>query len=159
LVDFLSVKGKKGWSGLLKLKDPAAVLELIAVMELGVVRGSIDPHFVDDFEPAVAEPAQGIGVEVLGIAAESLAVVTNLEEQARSDLGSGTRQGAEQVMIRMASKELFDSLARIQPIVFNPAGCFAFTVSLSALGIKGINDHAGFQELLDRHSLTGLERN
>jgi hypothetical protein len=45
----------------LKLKDPGAVLELIAVMELGIVRGSIDPHFVDDFEPAVSESAQGIG--------------------------------------------------------------------------------------------------
>lgn len=33
------------------------MLELIAVMELGVVRGSIDPHFVNDFEPAVTEPA------------------------------------------------------------------------------------------------------
>jgi len=41
------------------------MLELIAVMELGVVRGSIDPHFVDNFEPALAEPAQGIGVALV----------------------------------------------------------------------------------------------
>src|SRR5712672_2756992 len=69
LVDFLSVfKGKRAWLGLLKLKDPGAVLELIAVMELGIVRGSIDPHFVDDFEPAVAEPAQGIGVALVLLA-------------------------------------------------------------------------------------------
>jgi hypothetical protein len=34
---------------LVELKDPGAVLELIAVMELSVVRGAIDPHFVDDF--------------------------------------------------------------------------------------------------------------
>ena len=40
-------------------------MELIAVMELGVVRGSIDPHFVDNFEPALAEPAQGIGVALV----------------------------------------------------------------------------------------------
>jgi hypothetical protein len=40
-VDFLSVfKGKKEWLGLLKLKDPGAVLELIAVMDLGIVRGT-----------------------------------------------------------------------------------------------------------------------
>ncbi len=40
-VDFLSVfKGKKEWLGLLKLKDPGAVLELIAVMELDIVRGT-----------------------------------------------------------------------------------------------------------------------
>jgi hypothetical protein len=44
------------------------VLELIAVMELGVVRGSIDPHFVNDFEPAVSEPAQGIGVAAVLLA-------------------------------------------------------------------------------------------
>jgi hypothetical protein len=31
------------------------VSELIAVMELGVVEGSVDPHFVDDLEPAMAE--------------------------------------------------------------------------------------------------------
>ena len=34
-------------------------MKLIAVMELSVVRGSVDPHFVDDFEPAVSQPAQG----------------------------------------------------------------------------------------------------
>ena len=41
----------------LKLKNPGAVFDLIAVMELGVVRGVIEPYFVDDFEPAVTEPA------------------------------------------------------------------------------------------------------
>ena len=49
----------------MELKDPGAVLELIAVMELGVIRGSIDPHFVNDFEPAVAESTQGIGVTLV----------------------------------------------------------------------------------------------
>jgi hypothetical protein len=44
------------------------VLELIAVMELGVVGGSIDPHSVDDFEPAVTEPAYGIGVALVLLA-------------------------------------------------------------------------------------------
>ena len=44
------------------------MLELIAVMELGVVGGSIDPHFVDDFEPAVTEPAYGIGVALVLLA-------------------------------------------------------------------------------------------
>jgi hypothetical protein len=55
---------KKEWLWLLKLKDPGAVLELIAVMELGVVRGSIDPHFVDDFEPP--EIAVAIGLQRRG---------------------------------------------------------------------------------------------
>ena len=44
------------------------MLELIAVMELGVVWGSIDPHFVDDFEPAVTEPAYGIGMALVLLA-------------------------------------------------------------------------------------------
>jgi NAD(P)-dependent dehydrogenase (short-subunit alcohol dehydrogenase family) len=57
---------------LLKLKDPGAVLELIAVIELGIVRGSIDPHFVDDFEPAVSEPTQGIGVALVLLAIDLL---------------------------------------------------------------------------------------
>jgi len=47
---------RKKWSVInILLKDPGAVLELIAVMELGVIWGSIDPHFVDDFEPAMTE--------------------------------------------------------------------------------------------------------
>ena len=52
----------------MELKDPGAVFELIAVMELGIVRGSIDPHFVDNFQPAVSEPAQGIGVALVFLA-------------------------------------------------------------------------------------------
>ena len=61
--DFLSVcKGKDDWLltflfTVFYLKDPRAVLELIALMELGVIRGSIDPHFINDFEPAVTETA------------------------------------------------------------------------------------------------------
>ena len=53
---------------MVELKDPRAVLKLIAVMELSVVRGSVDPHFVNDFEPAVGEPAQGIGVTLVFLA-------------------------------------------------------------------------------------------
>ena len=41
----------------MKLKDPGAVVKLIAVVELGVVRGAIDPHLVNIFEPAVSKPA------------------------------------------------------------------------------------------------------
>src|SRR6267154_3872396 len=46
----------------------------------------------------------------------------------------------------------------IQSIAFDPAGGFAFPVGLRALGIERINQHARFHELLDRHSLTGLDR-
>jgi hypothetical protein len=44
------------------------VLELVAVMELGVVGGSIEPHFVNDLEPAVAESTQGIGMTAILLA-------------------------------------------------------------------------------------------
>jgi hypothetical protein len=54
---YWSSREKSEWLGLLELKDPGAMLELIAVMELGVVRGSIDPHFVDNFEPALVSLA------------------------------------------------------------------------------------------------------
>ena len=50
-------QGEKWRLRFLKLKDPGAVVKLIAVVELGVVRGSIDPHLVNDFEPAVSKPA------------------------------------------------------------------------------------------------------
>ena len=44
------------------------MLELIAVMELWVVWRAIDPHFVNDFEPAVAQAAQGVGVALILLA-------------------------------------------------------------------------------------------
>ena len=44
------------------------MLELIAVMELGVVRDSIGPHFVNDFEPAVTESAWSVGVTAILLA-------------------------------------------------------------------------------------------
>ena|SRR5690242_11475788 len=43
-------------------------------------------------------------LERLNITAESIAVVANLGEQARSDLRAGTRQGTEQIMVWMRSK-------------------------------------------------------
>ena len=42
---------------MLELKNPGAVFELVAVMELSIVRGAIEPHFVDDLEPSVSESA------------------------------------------------------------------------------------------------------
>src|SRR5258708_22488379 len=98
LVDFLSVfKGKKEWLGLLKLKDPGAVLELMAVVKLGVVRGSIDPHFVDDFEPAVSESAQGIGMALVLLA---MMLIVNLgPDAARETLLSKKVDGVAEVFI------------------------------------------------------------
>jgi hypothetical protein len=50
---------------LIELKDPGAVLELIAVMKLGIVRSAIEPHLADDFEPAMSQPAQGVGMALV----------------------------------------------------------------------------------------------
>ena len=48
-------------------------------------------------------------LESLSITAESLAVIANFGEQARSDLGAGPRQGTEQIMIGMRSEKLLDT--------------------------------------------------
>ena len=72
-------------------------MELIAVMELGVVRGSIDPHFVNDFEPAVAEPAQGIGVALVLLA---MMLIVNLgPDAARETLLSKQVDGVAGVFV------------------------------------------------------------
>ena len=38
------------------------MLELVAHVEFPIVRGSGLPHFPDDFEPAVAQAAEGLSV-------------------------------------------------------------------------------------------------
>jgi hypothetical protein len=40
-----------------ELEDPGAMFDLIKVVQLCVVRCSIHPHFMDDFEPALSEAA------------------------------------------------------------------------------------------------------
>ena len=65
--------------------------------------------------------SSGKALEVLGLAAEALAVIANFGEQARSDLGSGTRQGTKQIMIGMTSEELFNSLAIESQLLFDCA--------------------------------------
>ena len=82
---------------MLKLKDPGAVLELVTVMELGIVRGSIDPHFVDDFEPAVSEPAQGIGMTLVLLA---MMLIVNLgPDAARETLLGKKVDGVAEVFV------------------------------------------------------------
>ena len=44
------------------------MFELVLVMKLSVVRGALDPHFVDDFEPSMSESAYGIGVAAILLA-------------------------------------------------------------------------------------------
>jgi hypothetical protein len=52
----IDLQGQKWWLRGFELKDPGAVFELVTVMKLSVIGGSIEPHFVDDFKPAVTEP-------------------------------------------------------------------------------------------------------
>jgi len=44
------------------------VLELVTVMKLGVIRGPVDPHFVDNFEPAMPESAYGVSMAAILLA-------------------------------------------------------------------------------------------
>ncbi|MGA8660207.1 MAG: hypothetical protein WB586_29155 [Chthoniobacterales bacterium] len=55
------------------------MLELIAVVKLGVVSGAVDPHFINDFEPAVSEPAQSIGMTLVLLA---MMLIVNLGPEA-----------------------------------------------------------------------------
>ena len=82
---------------MLELKDPGSVLELIAVMELGIVRGSVDPYFVDDFEPAVSEPTQGIGVALVFLA--MMLIVNLCPDAARETLLSKKVDGVTEVFV------------------------------------------------------------
>jgi hypothetical protein len=52
----------------LEFEDPGTVLELVSVMELGVIRGGLDPHFVNDFEPAMTESAYSVSVTAILLA-------------------------------------------------------------------------------------------
>jgi hypothetical protein len=82
---------------LVELKDPGAVLERIEVMELCVVRGAIDPHFVDDFEPAVSESRYGIGVALVLLAV--MLIVNVGPETAGQTLLSKEVDGMREVFI------------------------------------------------------------
>jgi hypothetical protein len=70
----------------------------------------------------------------LNITAESVAVIANLGEQARSDLGSGARQGTEQIMIGMRSKKLLDALPIDAKLLFERKKHLHQTQSQEALG-------------------------
>ena len=58
-------------------------------------------------------------LQSLSVPIEALAVIANLGEQARSDLGSRSRKSAKQIMIGMTGKELFDSLPIDCQLLFN----------------------------------------
>ena len=50
------------------MKDPGTVTELVSMMELGFIGSPIGPELVNDFEPAVAESAQGAGMTLILLA-------------------------------------------------------------------------------------------
>ena len=80
-----------------ELKYPGAVFELITVMKLGVVGGSILPHFVDDLEPAVSESAQGASVALVLLAVKL--VVSFSPDTAREALVSQEVEGMTEVFV------------------------------------------------------------
>ena len=73
-------------------------------------------------------------LEHLNITAESIAVIANLGEQARSDLGSGTRQRTEQIVIGMRSEKLLDALPIEGQLLFDRKKHLHQTQSQEALG-------------------------
>ena len=54
--------------GALELQHPRTMFKLVFVVQHRVVRLSIHPHAVDDLEPTLTQPTQGIGVTAAFIA-------------------------------------------------------------------------------------------
>src|SRR5258708_26962782 len=52
----------------LDLEYPGAVGELVAQVQFAVVAGAGLPHFADDFQPALAQAAQGVRVGFAALA-------------------------------------------------------------------------------------------
>ena len=73
-------------------------------------------------------------LESLSITAKSLAVIANFGEQAQSDLGSGARQGTEQIMIGMTGEKLLDAPAMEAKLLFDRKKHLHQTQSQAALG-------------------------
>jgi len=73
-------------------------------------------------------------LESLSVTAKSLPVIANLGEQARSDLGSGARQGTEQIMIGMRSEKLLDAPSIEAKLVLERKKHLYQTQSQEALG-------------------------
>jgi hypothetical protein len=65
--------------GGVKLKNPRTVSELILVVQHSVVRLSVPPHAINDFNPALTQATQGIGM-----------TMTFLAMMAVIDFGPGT---------------------------------------------------------------------
>ena len=63
--------GKRALRGF-DLEQPGAVGELVAQVQFAVVGSAGLPHFPDDFEPALAERAQGLGVGLTSLAQSAI---------------------------------------------------------------------------------------
>ena len=73
------------------------MFELVPMMKLRVLGGSIEPHFVDDFKPAVAEPTQGIGVASVLLAV--MVIVTLGPGTTRDTLLGEKMEGVPEVLV------------------------------------------------------------
>ena len=81
--------------GRFELEEPGAVGELVLGVKLGVVRGAALPHLPKDFQPALAQAAQGAGV---GFAALARGFVIDLCPTAlvAAEVGPEVDRGAQQ---------------------------------------------------------------
>ena len=70
---------------------------MIAVMELGVIRGAIHPHSVNDFEPTVTESAQSISVTAILLAV--MLIVSLSPRTTRQTLLSKKMDGMAEVFV------------------------------------------------------------
>jgi hypothetical protein len=124
----IGLQGKIMGLGFLELKDPRAMLELIAVVKLDVVSGSIDPHFVNDFEPAVSEPAQSIGMTLVLLA---MMLIVNLgPDTAGQTLLCKKVHGMTKGLLEASFYEISEQGPLAPPVVFGQPSCGSLAMTV-----------------------------
>ena len=109
------------------MKDPGTVSDLVLEMESLLVRGFGLPHFPKDFEPAVGETAQGVGVRTACLA---FCFVIALSPRALGAAGVGPKMesGTEGGLAVMAKLDLL----KLAALLGHGSGA---SMALESLGI------------------------
>ena len=93
----------------LKFENPGAVSDLVFHVELGVVRGARLPHLPDDFQPALTEAAEGLG---MGFAAFAQGVIVGCGPRACSSaVESQKMDGPPQHFVASSTEDHFMNLS------------------------------------------------